>query len=357
MPDFKGNCSATAIGSFPHKEPEAAFKLITKTLPEIPCWPQLPKRAFQEEMCVQYTEGMPFFRLLPKERRFYLEVCEDAEVLESLYTKFQEKDFSSFSISPDFASGLYVMGKHFSEFPHLRAVKGQTVGPVTLAGNLKDPQGVAAFHDPTVFDAVIKHLCLKAQWQVNLLSQVARATPSKDVPVILFVDEPYLSCLGAAFATIEKDDVVKSLNELFGCIHASEALAGIHCCGNTDWAMVMSTQVDILSFDAFAFMDKVLAYWRDIGEFIKRGGILSWGIAPTTSGDLKDVTLKTLMEMMEEGIGYLSKRGIEEQSLLLNSLITPSCGTGTLSVEESEKAMYLTLEVSCLLRERYHLRS
>ncbi|HHT9134541.1 MAG TPA: hypothetical protein ACFYD2_06540 [Candidatus Avalokitesvara rifleensis] len=41
---FKANCSATAIGSFPHPDPGAAFKLIPKTLPEVPCWPQLPKR-------------------------------------------------------------------------------------------------------------------------------------------------------------------------------------------------------------------------------------------------------------------------------------------------------------------------
>src|SRR3990167_10526826 len=50
MSDFIANCSATAIGSFPHPDPGAAFKLISKTLPEVPCWPQLPKRGIQEEM-------------------------------------------------------------------------------------------------------------------------------------------------------------------------------------------------------------------------------------------------------------------------------------------------------------------
>ncbi|HHT9153344.1 MAG TPA: hypothetical protein ACFYEM_07440, partial [Candidatus Hypogeohydataceae bacterium YC40] len=211
MPDFKGNCSATAIGSFPHLKVEEACNLVSRTLPELPCWPQLPKRAFEEEMCVQFAEGMPFFRLQPEQRRFYLETCEEAEVLESMYDRYQKKRFSETPISEKFASGLQAMKRYFYNCPKLRAVKGQTVGPVTMAGNLKDNEGIAAFHEPTIFDAIVKHLCLKAQWQVAFLSQF-------NVPVILFVDEPYLSCIGAAFATIEKEGVVKSIGELSNAI-------------------------------------------------------------------------------------------------------------------------------------------
>lgn len=360
MPNFKGNCSATAIGSFPYLNAEEACNLISRTLPELPCWPQLPKLSFVEEMCIQYTEGMPFFRLQPEQKRFYLEMCEDADVLESLYDRHQRRNFSGASISSTFASGLYAMRRHFSNFPRLRAVKGQTVGPVTMAGNLKNLQGVAAFHDPTVFDALIKHLCLKARWQVNFLSQWQSASggsaeSADTAPVILFVDEPYLSCLGAAFATIEKEGVVKSLRELFDTIRDSGAIAGVHCCGNTDWSMVLETGVDILSFDAFFYMDKVLGYSHDLKAFWERGGILSWGIVPTTSADLKDVTLETLMKKMEEGISHLCKKGMPREFVLERSLITPSCGTGTLTIAESEKAMNLNYQLSLHLKQRYGL--
>ena len=348
MPDFKANCSATAIGSFPHLKVEEACNLISRTLPELPCWPQLPKVSFLEEMCVQYTEGMPFFKLQAGQKRFYLETCEEGEVLESLYERYQKKDFSADSISDKFAAGLHAMRRYFPSFPHLRAVKGQIVGPVTMAGNLKDSQGVAAFHDPTVFDAIIKHLCLKARWQINSLSE-------SKVPVILFVDEPYLSCLGAAFATIEKDSVIKSLREIFDNIKDSGATPGIHCCGNTDWSMVLETGVDILSFDAFFFMDKVLAYSHDLKAFLERGGILSWGIVPTTSEALKDVTLEVLTKKMEEGIKQLSQKGMARELVLERSILTPSCGTGTLTIAESEKAMDLNYQLSLRLKERYGL--
>ena len=50
---------ATAIGSFPHSEPEAACELILNNIPEIPIWPQLPNADFREQMEIQYSEGMP----------------------------------------------------------------------------------------------------------------------------------------------------------------------------------------------------------------------------------------------------------------------------------------------------------
>lgn len=284
-------------------------------------------------------------------------------MLESLYERYQKKDPSADSISDKFAAGLHAMRRYFPSFPHLGAVKGQIVGPVTMAGNLKDVQGVAAFHDPTVFDAIIKHLCLKARWQINFLSRSLasggterRLKPAAtNVPVILFVDEPYLSCLGAAFATIEKDSVIKSLREIFDNIKDSGATPGIHCCGNTDWSMVLESGVDILSFDAFFFMDKVLAYSHDLKAFLERGGILSWGIVPTTSEALKDVTLEVLMKKMEGGIKQLSQKGMARELVLERSILTPSCGTGTLTIAESEKAMDLNYQLSLRLKERYGL--
>ena len=62
---LKGKFSATAIGSYPHNNVDDACDLILKTLPEIPCWPQLPERDMNEEMLVQYTEGLPFLKIDP----------------------------------------------------------------------------------------------------------------------------------------------------------------------------------------------------------------------------------------------------------------------------------------------------
>ena len=346
---FKANCAATAIGSFPHPDADSAFGLIAKTLPEIPSWPQLPKRGIQEEMCVQYTEGMPFFHLVPEEKRFYLEVHDDVSQLENLYEKFASNESGDFAISPDYAAGLYALEAHLPRFPDIKAIKGQIVGPITLAANLKDQDGTAALFNTTFNDAVIKLLCLKAQWQIKFLSRF-------NLPVIIFADEPFLSCMGSAFATVSGETVTSAFNEVFNSIKSQGATAAIHCCGNTDWSMVLSTELDILSFDAFIFMDKVLAYSEDIRNFMDRGGILAWGIVPTTADGLADIKADSLLAKMENGLDYLAGKGIDKHAVMRNSLITPSCGTGTLTVAESEKAMTLTHEVSCALKAKYGLK-
>lgn len=59
MPAIEFGCRATAIGSMPHKDPQAACRQVLDSLRDIPAWPQLPKRGFRENMYAQYSQGFP----------------------------------------------------------------------------------------------------------------------------------------------------------------------------------------------------------------------------------------------------------------------------------------------------------
>ena len=52
---------------------------------------------------------------------------------------------------------------------------------------------------------------------------------------------------------------------------------------------------------------------------------------------------------------YLTKKGIDEKLIIDNSIITPSCGAGSLPEELAEKAMILTKNVSDSLKEKYKI--
>ncbi len=345
---FKGNFSATAIGSYPHENVDDACDLILRTLTEIPCWPQLPKRDMREEMCVQYTEGLPYLKLYPEDNKIYIDMPEDnTEDLEEFYNKYLSEDAGLFPIGKDYSIGFPNMITHLQEKrpEGFRAVKGQIVGPITLAGTLKGRDDVPILHNSVLFDTVVKLLAMKACWQIDKLSKF-------DTPKIIFLDEPYLSSYGSAFASLKKEQIVDSLNEIFQVIHNRHALAGIHCCGNTDWPMLMGTQVDILSFDAYGYMDTMLIYRQEIDSFLKRGGIMAWGIVPT-SHDVNEATTDNLFEKLESAVDYLVNKGIERRMINENSLITPSCGTGTMPLEEAVKAMVLTHDVSMKIKEKY----
>jgi hypothetical protein len=347
-PPFAANCSATAIGSFPHESVDKACQLILRTIPEIPCWPQLPKRDMREEMCIQYTEGLSLLKLLPEEKKIFYDNSGDTTAsLEAFYEKYLQEDPALFPINEDYSIGFPAMLKYIETAPptQLRLLKGHIVGPITLAGTIKDTKGMPILYDDTANDAVIKLLSMKACWQVDILSKY-KANP------IIFADEPYLTSFGTPFLSISKEKVISSLNEVFEAIHNHGGIAAIHCCANTDWAMLMETTVDIISFDAFEYMEKLLMYWREIDPFFKRGGILAWGIVPTSPA-VNSATAAALIEKMESGIEYLAGKDFDRQLIRERALITPSCGTGTLTVEQSEKALTLTSEISRILKGKY----
>ena len=347
---LKGNFSATAIGSYPHNNVDDACDLILKTLPEIPCWPQLPERDMNEEMLVQYTEGLPFLKIDPVKKSVYIDMPEDnTDKLEEFYNNYMSEDPGLFALSDSHALGFSNMTRLLKEKKPegLRAIKGQIVGPITLAGSLKDPEQIAMLHNPVLFDVIVKLLAMKACWQLDQYAAFG-------LPRIIFLDEPYLSSYGSAFASLKKEQIVESLNEIFLAIHNRESLSGIHCCGNTDWTMLMETQVDIINFDAFGYMDTMLIYKKEVRTFLERGGIMAWGIVPTTDS-IKDVTIGDLMDKMTSAVDRLVESGIDQKLIIENSLITPSCGTGTMPLAEAEKAMTLTHELTIKLKDKYKI--
>jgi hypothetical protein len=138
-------------------------------------------------------------------------------------------------------------------------------------------------------------------------------------PTILFFDEPSLSSFGSAFSSLNREDVVHSLNE---CFDAVKGLKGIHCCGNTDWSVLLSMNLDILSFDAYGYLETLSLYPKELKAFLERGGILAWGIVPTSEDVLKEEA-ESLVKRFKEGVKTLSKKGID-QTLLERAILTPS---------------------------------
>ena len=346
---FNANFAATAIGSLPHVDIECATDLMFETLREIPCWVQLPKYDRREDMCIQYTEGLPCIKIDAEKNTVSIDDTNDtASGLEKFYEAYLKNDPDLFQISRACSVGFYAMLERLDQSlpASLRAVKGQVVGPVTLAGSLKLDSGILALYSDEFFDVIVKLLSMKAYWQFTKLARYK-------LPVLMFVDEPYLTSFGSSFMNISRERIIGALNEVYEGIQSRGGLTGSHCCGNTDWAMLMESKVDIVSFDAYEFMDKYLMYWREIIAFMERGGYLAWGIVPT-SAKIADVSLDDLVKRLEEGIQFLVNKGLPKTLIKERSMVTPSCGAGTLTIEEAEKVMKLTGEISAAMRLKYN---
>ncbi|MEJ2244978.1 MAG: hypothetical protein P8Y80_02655 [Acidobacteriota bacterium] len=337
---------ATAIGSFPHREPEAACELILKNIPEIPIWPQLPNVNFREQMEIQYSEGMPCLVVDEVKERIYFETGGDPTGdLEKFYANVLTDNLDYFSISPDYSRGLYHMEKKLSGMDHssIRFLKCHVIGPLTFGLSKTDEEKKSIYYNEVFRDVVVKGIAMKARWILDRFKPLG-------CPQICFVDEPVFAAFGSStYVSVQRSDVVRCLGEVVEAIHKEGALAGTHCCGNTEWTMLMDAGVDIISFDAFEYGETIGYYADQVGTFLEKGGVLAWGIVPT-SEKIRMQTPESLVKKLEELVNALASRGIDRNLLWEQCLPTPSCGTGSLTVELAEEIFQKLSEVSRLLR-------
>ncbi|MBW1914738.1 MAG: methionine synthase [Deltaproteobacteria bacterium] len=339
-PDF--HFTATGIGSIPFQDPENSCLKILEQVRDIPFWPQLVQRSHFEDMNIQYSEGLPLLQVNEKER--ILVTSPESEVEKELtrfFEHFLEGDTAYFSISREYAPGLYNMTELIAQNPdrYGKYVKGHSVGPVTFASSIKGPDGKSIISNPDLLDALTKGLAIKGLWQIKKLASTGKKT-------IIFFDEPCLSGFGSAFSPIERHEVIALLKEVIDYLRErSDTLVGIHCCGNTDWSMIAETGADIINFDAFAFMDYFLLYPDEIRNFIQQGGTIAWGIVPTS--ELTPVeTADSLYLKLEKGLNTLYDWGLDRKLIIKSSILTPACGMGTLDPALSERVLELLIQLS-----------
>ncbi len=334
---------ATSIGSMPHTDPVAACRALIDNLP-IPAWPQLPRRSFKENMYAQYSEGFPGVVVDEAQERIWVDRSQDLDAgLERLYTAYMANDLSYGAISPQYAAGLHAFLSVAAGRPW-PAVKGAVTGPISWGLTVTDQDKRSILYDDTLADAVAKHLRLKAAWQERELRKLADTT-------IIFVDEPYMSAYGSAFFALERDLVVQLLTETMAGI---DGLIGVHCCGNTDWSLLIDTPVDILNFDAYAYAESVALYPDSVRAFLRRGGMLAWGIVPAEDEEaILRATAPSLTDRLVAGMNLLVDKGIPMDHLLDACLVSSSCGLRGRTESTAVRALQLAVGVTDELRRRY----
>jgi methionine synthase II (cobalamin-independent) len=338
---------ATAIGSLPHKEPSQACDVILKNIPEIPMWPQLPNTNFREEMQIQFSEGLPCVVLDEENQRMFFNTSGDiTSNLERFYENYMAENLDYFKISPEFSRGIYRMEKKLAEKDHPtpKYFKSQVTGPITTGLGIVDENKRAIYYNDIFRDVIVKGMEMKARWLLQKFKFLG-------CNQICFIDEPILSGFGSStYVSVQRPDVVNYLKDVIEAIHKEDGLAGIHCCGNTEWTILIDAGVDIISFDAYEFGETISYYSDNVKTFLEKGGVLAWGIVPT-SEKINQENPESLIKKLENVIENLANKGVDKNLIWERCLLTPSCGTGSLPVEISEKIFHQLSEVSKLLQK------
>ncbi len=353
---IKTNCLGSAIGSMPFSNVEHAIDVSLDRL-DCPIWPQLSFFGLKEQMEIQYSEGLPCAVIDEEKGRMFFQTDGDySDAFAEFYEAYMmamdpddgNGDCSALAISEEFSHGIYALEKRLKETgAKLPWLKVQSTGPISFALTIVDENKRALWYNEEFRDVVIKAIAMKSRWQIQKFKPYAEN-------IICFIDEPILSAFGSStYVSVQRDEVVAALAECVEAVHMDGGLAGTHCCGNTEWSILIDAGVDIVNFDAFEFGETIAMYAENVKELFARGGILAWGVIPTSPA-IREQTCETLVEQLEKVMDHLAATGIDKQTIVEQAIITPSCGTGSMEEADAEKVFEMTQAVSAAMKEKYN---
>ncbi|MFC1997526.1 hypothetical protein ACFLXI_07985 [Chloroflexota bacterium] len=345
---FEPNYLTTLIGSVPYTKTAETCEKIGAAV-NIPIWPQMVKLSFHENMYTQYSAILPSIVIDTDLEKINFDTTKDiSPALETFYTRYLEEDLNFFGLPRNHADGFYTMLEQLIVSPP-EWVKGQVTGPISTGLTITDQDLRASLYHDLLADVLVKNAAMNARWQIR---QIKGVCPN----VIIFVDEPYMASFGSAFISLSGEQVVNMLDELFFAIHAEGGLAGLHCCANTDWSVLLATQVDILNLDAYGYLENLALYPVELRHFLDRGGIVAWGIVPNNH-EIESVSPQGLAKRLRKGIKLICEKAasrgvrITAEEFVNCSLITPACGLGPTTPGIADKVLSTLAETGRILQE------
>lgn len=343
---------ATGVGSVPHTSGEEALGLIWKSVPFAPHWPQLPNLGADSSFIGQYLNALIETGVIGdvQNPKFQIEEADWVERMTEFYSLYlegiegNEQALERFGFSSKGREGFEAFYCDLQRYGTREAMllKGQLSGPLTVGMQITDKNRRSSYYDDTLRDMLVKTLALHAEWQTKQLRKLG-------LPVLMTIDDPGLYGFGAStHITLNREQLLEDLNAIFEGILRQGGIPGVHVCAGMDWTLLFDSKVQVVNFDAYDYMQSMMALAEPLKRFLTRGGILSWGIVPTNPAAWEE-TAQSLILRLENNITELVKRGVDEALLRQQSMITPSCGTGTLEMGLSEHIYKLLSEIGGLM--------
>jgi hypothetical protein len=318
---------ATACGSLPHTDRDAAIALVHEVLVDCPAAPALPNHLPAEGMLAQAAYGID---------RITIGVDGSLAVADPDHLEADAADAVSDVDLPQEAFGATIafLDRIASAPRRLAAVKLQCTGPVTF-GTALVAAGVAPRR---AFPVASKATRRRAKAMVA----AARARLGERVPLIVVVDEPSLGAATLGRSPASSEEAVDLLSGTLAAVEA-HAVAGVHCCAPADWGAVLRAGPALLSFPV-EIAHTVRA--ADLGPFLEGGGWVAWGAVPTDGplGPLDGGGARRLWRHLATRWHSLADGGVDPVLLRQRALVTPACGLAR--HDETQAALALRLTAS-----------
>ncbi|WP_240985504.1 hypothetical protein [Acididesulfobacillus acetoxydans] len=335
-----GQGLTTAMGILPHTDLIRAQNLALSL--DIPFWPQLPHFRFKEDMYAQFAEHFP--GILIDEEKEVLRFSNERFAAEIDAYLEGSNDPAYFALSEEFSTAFrHFLTLDLSAYP---LVRGQTVGPVSFGLKIYDEELKPMIYNDFVREILYDFLYRKIAWQYSRLQSV-HPHP------FVWLDEPGLEMIFNSFSAYTSELAQTEYRAFLAKLPGPK---GVHLCGNPDWSFLLGADLDILSVDVFSWGHILIRYLDELGEFLRRGKIIAWGLTPTLTAELSQESAAGLTSRLLESWDFLDRHGIDADLIYDRAWLAPSrcCLINADGAESVERSFSLLKEIQGELRRNIY---
>ncbi len=341
---FAPSCAPLLLGSLPYLEAALALKMSRRYAGELLTWPQLWQRDMREQFLAQGAAGFPGLVIDEAGGNVFVDTTQAMAQFDRFELGYLENHTALAQLGERDAAGLAELLR-LESLHGVRALKGQTLGPISLAMQLTDQQQRPLIYDVALFEAVGQFVRMRVAWQQQCLAKLG-------LPVILCLDEPFLEMIGSPFLPIDWEDAQMQIRLALADVDGCRA---VFASGGVDWGHLLRLGVDLVIGDVYTYSAAMLGAAETLAEFVAAGGMVGLGVVPADDEALVGTTAAQLVGQVETLLDRLEQAGVERLQLLRQAVITPNGALGLLSPTVAERALHLLADVSAQLRETYNL--
>ena len=356
-------CKTTAMGTMPHRDIDKALELALSL--DIPFWPQLPRITYYEDMFVQFSRDFPGVTIDHENEK----IIFHNDRFEKEFASYSEKilDPEALAINEDISIVYHRYLEKNLEAYH--SIRGHVTGPINLGFQIIDEDGKPIIYSDELRGLLYDFIQRKVNIQYRQLKQ-------KNKNAFVWLDDPGFWWV---FSSTTGYNDVQAKEDYLDFLEVIESPKALHMCVNVNLPYLIELGIEILSIDTYQFENMPKEYANAIVQFIKDGGIISWGIAPTESSSLNKENVETLYTQLTGFWESISQyTGIEQKQIAIQALLAPArcClrnpeqiapsrkksqelledgNSPTAEEKLVERAFSYVKEVSQIIKDKYHL--
>jgi len=306
---FRAACQSTAMGIVPHTDTERALGLALRL--DIPFWPQLPNISFYEDMYVQTSQNFPGIVVEPDGGKISFDSTRFEKELSDYSQRMAEVE--TFALSRSYSVAYHdFLARDLQAYP---AIRGQLTGPISFGFRVTDENSRPIIYNEGVRVLLYDFIQRKADLQYRQLKE-------KNQNAFVWLDEPGL---GWVFSGLSGYNDIQARQDYQSFLTGLDGPRALHLCANVNLPYLLGLGIELLSFDAYQMELMPKGYATAVAEFLSSGGIISWGIVPTSSESLTKETPETLAGLLSSYWEVVSlNTGIPTRQIAEQALVAPA---------------------------------